>query len=221
MTNGGAYAEYVAANPQKISLKPVSVSFAEAASIPVVAQTAWQGLFTHAHLKQGQTILIHGGAGAVGGYAVQFAHQAGAKVIVTASGADRNFLKSLGADEVIDYKTERFESLVNGVDAVFDLVGGETQQRSYAVLKQGGHLVAVNQPPSPEEAKKHQVSAVMMDMKPSTEGLKHIADLIDSGKIRTDVAEVFPLEKAAESWSGMAAPSGQKNKHGKIVLTVF
>src|SRR6266404_2877927 len=148
----GAYAEYLAVKAAAIARKPSNLSFEEAASVPVAAQTAWQGLFTQGHLEKGQTILIHGGAGGVGAYAVQLASHAGATVIVTASGGDDAFLKSIGANRVIDYRTAKFENeLSSKVDVVFDLVGGDTQTRSFAALKKGGFLIAANQPVSPAE----------------------------------------------------------------------
>src|SRR6201993_1052947 len=154
-TGMGAYAEYVAVKATAIARKPSNLSFEEAASVPVASQTAWQGLFTHGHLEKEQTILIHGGAGAVGAYAVQLASHAGATVIATASGKDEAYLKSIGASRVIDYRTAQFEKVLREkVDMVFDLVGGDTQKRSFLVLKEGGHLVSAVQPVSPEEAAK-------------------------------------------------------------------
>src|SRR5246500_5339723 len=129
---GGAYAEYLAVKPAGIARKPSNVSFEEAASVPVAAQTAWQGLFTHGHLEKGQT--IHGGAGAVGAYAVQLASHVGATVIATASGDDEAYLKSIGAGRVIDYREAQFEKVLKEkVDVVFELIGGDTQQRSFLV----------------------------------------------------------------------------------------
>jgi len=133
----GAYAEYLAVKPAAMAMKPANLSFEEAASVPVAAQTAWEGLFTHGHLEKGQTILIHGGAGAVGGYAVQLASHAGATVIATASGGDAAYLESIGASRVIDYRAAQFEKVLREkVDMVFDLVGGDTQKRSSLVLKE-------------------------------------------------------------------------------------
>src|SRR4029077_8530828 len=155
----GAYAEYLAAKPATIVEKPPKLSFEEAASVPVAAQTAWQGIFTHGHLENGQTILIHGGAGAVGAYAVQLASHAGATVFATASGHDETYVKSIGASRVIDYREAQFEKVLQEkVDVVFDLIGGDTQMRSFLVLKEGGHLVSAIQPVSPEESAKHGVS---------------------------------------------------------------
>ncbi len=137
---GGAYAEYLAVKPAAIARKPSNLSFEEAASVPVASQTAWQGLFAHGHLEKGQTILIHGGAGAVGAYAVQLASHAGATVIATASGDDEAYLNSIGASRVLDYREAQFEEILREkVDVVFDLVGGDAQKRSFLVLKVPGH----------------------------------------------------------------------------------
>src|SRR4030088_2947201 len=136
---GGAYAEYLAVKPAAIARKPSNLSFEEAASVPVASETAWQGIFTHGHLEKGQTILIHGGAGAVGAYAVQLASHASATVIATASGGDEAYLTSIGASRVIDYREARFENVLREkVDVVFDLIGGDTQKRSFLVLRDGG-----------------------------------------------------------------------------------
>ena len=225
---GGAYAECLTAKPAVVARKPSNLSFEEAASVPVAAQTAWQGLFTHGHLEKGQTVLIHGGAGAVGGYAVRLAAQAGATVIVTASGDDEAYLESLGASRIVDYRQAQFEKvLLEKVDLVFDLIGGETQKRSFLVLKEGGRLVAATQPVSPEETAKHRVSGAMMRLAPSGEGLGRIARLLEEGTIRPDVASVYALQDAAQAWKdlgGNRVPSGpgaaRRRPHGKLVLRV-
>src|SRR5580765_4805348 len=225
---GGAYAEYLAVKPAVIARKPFNLSFEEAASVPVASQTAWQGIFTHGHLEKGQTILIHGGAGAVGAYAVQLASHAGASVIATASGDDEAYLNSIGASRVIDYREARFERVLREkVDVVFDLIGGDTQKRSFLVLKEGGHLVAATQPVSQEETARHHVSGAMMRLAPSADGLGKIARLLEEGTIRPDVATVYPLEDAAQAWKDMAGsrspggPGGARPRpHGKIVLRV-
>src|SRR5438132_3177377 len=191
---GAAYAEYLAVKPAGIARKPSNLSFEEAASVPVAAQTAWQGIFTHSHLEKGQTILIHGGAGAVGAYAVQLASHAGATVIATASGDDEAYLNSLGASRVIDYREEQFETVLREkVDVVFDLVGGDTQKRSFLVLKKGGHLVSAVQPVSQEEAAMHHVSGGMMRLAPSGDVLGRIGRLLEERPIRPDVATVYAL----------------------------
>ncbi len=231
---GGAYAEYVAVKPALIARKPSNLSFEEAASVPVASQTAWQGLFTHGHLEKGQTILIHGGAGAVGAYAVQLASHAGATVIATASGADAAYLSSIGASRVIDYREAQFEKVLREkVDVVFDLVGGDVQKRSFLVLKERGHLVSTTQPVSPEEAARHRVSGEMMRLAPSADVLGRIAALLEKGTIRPDVATVYALPDAAQAWEDIAgnlpgvhgmSPSGpgaaKRKSHGKIVLRV-
>jgi NADPH:quinone reductase-like Zn-dependent oxidoreductase len=231
---GGAYAEYLAVKPAAIATKPSNLSFEEAASVPVASQTAWQGLFTHAHLEKGQTILIHGGAGAVGAYAVQLASHAGATVIATAGGDDEAYLNSIGASRVIDYREEQFEKVLREkVDVVFDLVGGETQKRSFLVLKERGHLVSAVQPVSQEEAAMHHVSGVMMRLAPSGDVLGKIGRLLEEGTIGPDVATVYELQDAAQAWKdiaeklprvhGMSPNEPQapgRKKHGKIVLRV-
>jgi NADPH:quinone reductase-like Zn-dependent oxidoreductase len=161
---GGAYAEYLAVMPALIARKPSNLSFEEAASVPMAAQTAWQGIFTRGHLEKGQTILIHAGAGAVGAYAVQLASHAGAKVIATARGDDEAYVKSIGASRVINYREEQFEKILGEkVDLVFDSIGGDTQRRSFLVLKEGGHLISATQPVSPEETARYHVSGEMME----------------------------------------------------------
>ena len=182
---GGAYAEYLAVKAGVIARKPSNLSFEEAASVPVAAQTAWQGIFSHGHLEKGQTILIHGGAGAVGAYAVQLASHAGATVIATASGDDEAYLNSIGASRVIDYRKAQFEKVLREkVDVVFDLIGGDTQKRSFLVLKEGGYLVATTQPVSQEETARHRVSGAMMRLAPSGDGLGRIARLLEEETIR-------------------------------------
>src|SRR5580704_3806396 len=230
----GAYAEYLAVTPATVARKPSNISFEEAASVPVAAQTAWQGIFTHGHLEKGQTILIHGGAGAVGAYAVRLASHAGAAVIATASGDDEAYLKSIGANQVIDYRKAQFEKVLREkVDVVFDLVGGDTQKRSFLVLKEGGHLVAATQPVSQEETARHRVTGAMMRLAPSGDVLGRIARLLEEGTIRPDVATVYALEDASQAWKDIAGnlpgvhgmpPSGpgaaRRRSHGKIVLRV-
>ena len=202
--------------------------------MPVAAETAWQGIFTHGHLEKGQTILIHGGAGAVGAYAVQLASHAGATVIATARGEDEAYLNSIGASRVIDYREEQFEKVLREkVDVVFDLVGGDAQKRSFLVLKEGGHLVSAVQPVSQEEAAAHHVSGVMMRLAPSGDVLGRIARLLEEGTIRPDVATVYALQDAAQAWKEIAgklpavhglSPSepgvASCRSHGKIVLRV-
>jgi NADPH:quinone reductase-like Zn-dependent oxidoreductase len=230
----GSYAEYLAVKVSAIAKKPSNLSFEEAASVPVAAQTAWHGLFTHGHLEKGQTILIHGGAGAVGAYAVQLASHAGAIVIATASGDDEAYLNSIGTSQVIDYRDEQFEKVLREkVDVVFDLIGGDTQKRSFLILREGGYLVSAVQPISQEEAAKHRVTGAMMRLAPSGDVLGRIARLLEEGAIRPDVATVYALQDVAQAWKDIAgnlpgvhglSPSGpgtaRRRSHGKIVLRV-
>ena len=233
-TGMGAYAEYVAVKATAIARKPSNLSFEEAASVPVAAQTAWQGLFTHGRVEKGQAILIHAGAGAVGAYAVQLASHAGATVIATARADDEAYVKSIGASRVIDYREEQFEKVLREkVDVVFDLVGGDAQKRSFLVLKEGGHLVSAVQPVSQEEAAMHHVTAMMMRLAPSADVLSGIARLVEEGTIRPDVATVYALQDVAQAWKDIArnlpgvhgmSPSelgvARRKSHGKIVLRV-
>jgi NADPH:quinone reductase-like Zn-dependent oxidoreductase len=233
-TGMGAYAEYLAVKAAAIARKPSNLSFEEAASVPVASQTAWHGIFTHGHLEKGQTILIHGGAGAVGAYAVQLASHAGATVITTARVDDEAYLNSIGATRVIDYREAQFEKVLREkVDVVFDLIGGDTQKRSFLVLKEGGHLISAVQPVSQEEAAMHRVSGVMMRLAPSGEGLGRIGRLLEEGTIQPDVATVYTLQDAAQGWKDIAGnlpgvhgmspsgPGGARHKsHGKIVIRV-
>ena len=230
----GAYAEFLAVKPATIVKKPSNLSFEEAASVPVASETAWEGLFTHGHLEKGQTILIHGGAGAVGAYAVQLASHAGATVIATASGDDEAYIKSIGAIRVINYREAPFEKILGEkVDVVFDLIGGDTQTRSFLVLKEGGHLISATQPVSQEETARYHVSGEMMRLAPSADMLGRIARLLEEGAIRSDVATVYALKDAAQAWRDVAgklpgvhgvsprAPGeARRRAHGKIVLRV-
>lgn len=212
----GAYAEYAIASAGMIARKPKALSFIEAASVPVVAVTAWQMLFEYAHVSAGQTVLIHGGAGNVGGYAVQLARGAGLTVIATAGSSDVDYLRSLGAELVIDYRAERFDHVVSGVDVVLDTVGGETHERSFRVLRPGGMLVSVVAPFAKEVAIKYGVKEVFFYVEVSTNRLNTITELFDRGKLVADVGTVLPLESARATHQMLA---GAPHARGKIVLT--
>jgi NADPH:quinone reductase-like Zn-dependent oxidoreductase len=213
----GAEADYTIALPGELAPKPRRLGFVQAASVPLSALTAWQGLFEHASLVAGQTVLIQGGAGGVGVFAVQLAHWAGAHVIATASARHREFLRELGAEAVIDYTTTRFEDVVHEVDLVFDLVGGDTLQRSWPVIKRGGRLVSVVSPrPSFAEAKAREVQAVWFVVEPNREQLIRIGALLDAGTLRPIIDAVFPLSQARQAYE-----QGMKgHTRGKIVLRV-
>lgn len=214
----GAYAEYAIASAAMIARKPRSIDHAEAASVPVIAVTAWQGLFEQAQLNTGDTVLIHGAAGNVGAYAVQLARRAGIHTVATAASDDIPFLLGLGAERVIDFTADRFEDTVQGVDAVLDLVGGATQQRSFQVLRPGGRLISAVSKPDLELGKKHGVDATFFLVNVTTRHLEEIASLIDSTELKTRVGSVIPLADAREAHL-MLEGSGSRPK-GKIVLAV-
>jgi NADPH:quinone reductase-like Zn-dependent oxidoreductase len=212
--HSGGYAEYVAAPASEFVRKPKNIDFDTAASVPVGALTAWQGIFDHGKLASDQRILITGASGAVGSMAVQLAKNKGAHVIGTGSGKSEEFVRKLGADEFIDYKRSKFEDKVSGVDVVFDTVGGDTQERAFQTLKRGGFLVSTVSPPSAEKAKEFGVAVAMVQMMPNPEQLAEINRLIESGKLKVRVAEVFPLTEVKKAHQLSA--SGHAD--GKIIL---
>jgi len=213
----GAEAEYTIALPGELAPKPRTLDYVQAAAVPLTALTAWQALFEHARLVAEQTVLIHGGAGGVGVFAVQLAHWTGAQVIATASARNRNFLRELGANEIIDYTSTRFEEVVHGVDLVFDTVGGDTLQRSWQVVKPGGVLVSVVSPrPSFAEAKAHDVRPVWFVVEPNLEQLVQIGALIDEGRMLPIIDTVLPLSQARQAYEQGA----KGHTRGKIVLRV-
>lgn len=212
----GGYAEYVCAKEIETSKKPESIDFENAAAIPVGALTAWQAIFDKADLQSGQTILIHAAAGGVGSMAVQLAKAKEAYVIGTASGKNEEFVKDLGVDEFIDYTKQKFEDVVKDVDAVLDTIGGETQERSFQVLKKGGVLVTLVNPPSPESAEKYGVKAEMINMQPNAEQFAEITELAASGKLKTHVETVLPFSEIVKAHE--LSEAGKTR--GKIVLTV-
>jgi NADPH:quinone reductase-like Zn-dependent oxidoreductase len=214
----GAYAEYAVATAGMLAKKPSSLSYAEAASVPVVAVTAWQGLFDHARLEAGQTVVIHGAAGNVGAYAVQLARRARLRSVVTVGAKDVDYVRSLGADKVLDYHTRRFEDGVNDADAVFDLVGGETQMRSFQVLRRGGKLISAVSQPDQHRANYRGVTAAFFLVEVTTERLRTIAELIDRGELKTCVGAVLPLTNAQDAH--MMLEGRLLSPRGKIVLDV-
>jgi NADPH:quinone reductase-like Zn-dependent oxidoreductase len=207
----GASAEYCVARVTDLAHKPSSVDHVHAAATPISALTAWQGLVERAGLAAGQRVLIHGAAGGVGTFAVQLARWRGARVTGTASAANLEFVRSLGADEVIDYRAERFENLVRDADVVFDTVGGETLERSWGVLQRGGRLVTVAA--SGEQTTDERIRAAYFIVEPSRTQLTEIARLINGGTLRPVVGAVFPLAEAREAYQ-------HKPSHGKVVLRV-
>jgi len=210
----GGYAEYVAAPASEFVRKPNQIDFDIAASVPVAALTAWQGIFDHGELASGQRILITGASGAVGSMAVQLAKNKGAYVIGTGSGRNEEFVTELGSDEFIDYKKAKFEDKVSGVDVVFDTVGGDTQERAFQTLKRGGVLVSTVSPPSAEKAKEFGVTVAMVMMMAKPEQLAEINQLVESGKLKVRVATVFPLTEVKKAHQ--LSSSGHAD--GKIIL---
>lgn len=214
----GAYAEYAVASSAMISKKPNSLTHIEAASVPVVAITAWQALFDQAQLKAGQTVLIHGAAGNVGAYAVQFARRAGLRIIATAGTDDVSSVRDLGASTIIDFQTDRFEERVRDLDAVIDLVGAETQQRSFQVLRRGGKLISTVSRPDQSLAHTYGVKAAFFLVDVKTKYLADIAKLIDKGELKTHVGAVLPLAQAQEAH--LMLDGRLPRPKGKIVLAV-
>ena len=216
---GGA-AEYVAVRSTETAPKPSSLSHVEAAAVPLAGLTAWQALYVHARLSKGQRVLIHGAAGGVGTYAIQFARLAGARVIGTARAKDEKLLRELGADEVIDYTTTRFENEISDVDVVFDAIGGDTLERSWRVLRPGGILVTIasseEDQPVHEKAAEFGVRGLFFIVRPDRGQLIEIARLIDGGEVRAIIASVFPLSRARDAFSeGLGG-----GRPGKVVLQV-
>src|SRR5215831_3057510 len=213
-TSSGAYAEYALPLARMIAQKPKTLNFIEAASTPVVTVTAWQMLFDYAQVTAGQTVLIHGAAGNVGGYAVQLASQAGLHVIATAASTDLEYVRGLGAERILDFRRERFEDSLTGVDVVLDTLGGDTQQRSLRVLKPGGILVSVVSPISETMQKRYGVRSAYFYVDVTTARLNKITELFDSGKLVTH-GTVLPLEDAHIAHEMLA---GRPHRRGKIVL---
>ncbi len=212
----GTYADYVAIREDEIARKPKTISHVEAASLPLAGIAAWEALFTAAQLKAGQTVLIHAGSGGVGSLAIQLAKSSGAKVIATTSGKNRAFVESLGADQVIDYQTQRFADVVGKVDVVFDTLGGEVQESSWSVLKPGGMLVSIVSPPSEEKARSLGVRSAFVFIEPNVRILDELAALVDTGKVRPVIGAEFALRDVVKAH----ALSETGRSVGKIVLYV-
>lgn len=213
----GAYAEYVVARAVEVAAKPSRLSHNEAAAVPLAGLTAWQGLFEHAKLSKGERVLIHAGAGGVGSFAVQLAKWAGAHVIATASAANEALVRSLGADEFVDYRSQRFEQVLDKVDVVLDTIGGDTQARSYALLNTGGRLFSVVGSPDAEQLAAAGASGGTFMVQPNSEQLGRIGELIDAGRVRVLIDSVFPLSEARAAHD----KSQTGRAKGKIVLEVI
>ncbi|MBH0349617.1 NADP-dependent oxidoreductase [Bacillus pacificus] len=234
----GTFAEYIAIHEDDIALKPKNLSFEEAASIPLVGLTSYQALHDIMHLQKGQKILIHAGSGGVGTFAIQLAKIMGATVTTTASEAGANLVKSLGADEIINYKTEKFEEILTNYDAVFDTIGGTTLEKSFNIIKSGGNIVSVSGMPNARFGKefgsgffktllfslaskkltalekKHNAQYSFLFMKPSGDQLRTIANYIEAGKIKPVIDRVFPFEDAQKAMEYSEAGRAK----GKIIV---
>lgn len=211
----GATAEYCTALPSSVALKPARLSHVEAASVPIGALTAMQGLFDRAELRPGERVLIHGGAGAVGVFAIQLAKRAEAQVFTTASARHAEFLAQLGADHVIDYRTERFEDQLRDLDVIFDAVGGETLRRSWPVLRPGGRMVTIAA--AEETVQDERTKAAFFIVEPMHHQLAEIAHLVDQRALKTFVDGTVPLAQASTAYLGTAK---RLEGLGKVVVEI-
>lgn len=216
IARNGAYAEFVAVRESEIAFKPATISHVEAASLPLVSITAWESLFTTANLTAGQKVLIHAGAGGVGSIAIQLAKAKGAHVTTTASAAKSALVKSLGADEVIDYRAQDFSKLAKDMDVVFDTVGGETREKSWTTLKPGGMLVSITDRPSEDRAKAEGKRAAFVFIGPNAPILTDLAQMVDLGQVRPIIGAEYGLNDTAKAQE--ASETGRST--GKIVIYV-
>lgn len=213
---GGGWAQYCISNESESSIKPKSLTFTDAAAVPLAALTAWQALIDIGKIQAGQTVLIHGGSGGVGSFAIQIAKTRGARVIATASTPNQDLLKQLGADVAIDYTKQKFEEIARDVDFVLDPVGRDTLARSYGVVKKGGIVVTIVSRCDETELKKHEIRGASLSSHTNSGELDEIAKLIEPGEIKPVVTQVLPLSDAAKA-------DGQAETHhtrGKIVLKI-
>jgi NADPH:quinone reductase-like Zn-dependent oxidoreductase len=216
LDEGGGYAEYAVATEVEAAPKPKSLTFEFAAAVPLAALTAWQALIDAAKLSAGQTVLIQGGSGGVGSFAIQIAKARGAKLITTASTANQDFLKQLGADVAIDYTKQKFEDIAKDVDVLLDAVGKDTLARSYGVVKKAGCIVTIAGQPDQTQLDKYEIHGAAILVKPNADELVEIGRLIDAKKISPVVSQVFPLGEAAKAQEQIAT----RHTRGKIVLKV-
>ena len=216
LKKGGGYAEYALATESEAAPKPKSLTYVEAAAVPIVALTAWQALIDTAKLRAGQTVLIHGGSGGVGSFAIQIAKAHGARVIATASTSNQSFLKELGADVTIDYTNQKFEHVAKDVDVVLDTVGKDTLARSYGVVKKGGFIVTLVARIDQAELDKHGIQGTSLSVESNSNELAEIGKLIDQKKLSVIVSQTFPLSEARKAQEQVATG----HTRGKIVLKV-
>lgn len=216
VAKNGSHAEYIAIDANDVAFKPATISFAAAATLPIASITAWRSLFNFGELEAGQKVLIHAGAGSLGCIAIQLAKNAGAYVITTATAKQHDFVKSLGADEAIDYETEHFQDMLSNIDIVLDTIGDQVQLDSYSVLKPNGILVAVNKYPDMEKAQSLGVQAKFLVCTPDGELLKKVAALVDAGKVRPIVGYEYALKDIHKAYE----LSESKKAKGKIVIHI-
>lgn len=212
----GSYSEFTPVEARSLAVKPKSIDMVKAAALPLAGISAYQGLVDHINLQRGQRILIHGGAGGIGSYAIQLAKHLGAFVYTTATAEDHEYVKQLGANEVIDYKSQQFFTVLNDIDAVFDTIGGDTYKKSYEVIKRGGVLVSMVEAPEETLTKNHGITAIHQSTKVITERLNKLAELVDGGALEVQVSKVFPLEEASEALAYIQ----EGKQQGKVVLKI-
>lgn len=217
LSGQGSFAELTPVKATQLAAKPTTIDFVAAAAVPLVGASAHQALVDHMQLQAGQKILIHGGAGGIGSLAIQLAKHLGAYVATTIAADETDFVKALGADEVIDYKTQDFSQLLQDYDAVFDTVGGPTNTKSYTVLKSGGTLVSMKEQPNDDLVGKHQVNYVAQFTQTTAERLTKVAALIDQNVLHVPVDKIFPLDRAAEALEYLKTG----HPRGKVVIQVI
>jgi NADPH:quinone reductase-like Zn-dependent oxidoreductase len=216
LSGQGSYAEFAPVKAESLAAKPTSVAFVTAAALPLAGVSAYQALVEHIGLRNGQKILIHGGAGGIGSHAIQLAKYLGARVATTAAPDEAEFVKDLGADEIIDYTSSKFEEILQDYDAVYDTVGGDTYARSFQILKPGGIIVSMLEKQHEQLSKQRNVTAISQFTRVTTERLERLADLVDRGALKAHIDKTFPLEEAAEALEYIH----QGRHHGKVVLKV-
>jgi NADPH:quinone reductase-like Zn-dependent oxidoreductase len=212
----GSFAEYSLIPAGNLAPKPQSTNLEQAAALPLTAVSAYQALAETLNLQPGQKILIHGGAGGIGSFAIQLAKHLGTYVATTAAADDLEFVRQMGADEAIDYTSQKFEEIINGYDAVFDTVGGQTLEKSYQVLRAGGQLVSMAGAPNEELAATHHITASAQQTRVTTDRLQKVAELVDQGILTPAIDKTFPLEQTAEALEYMRAG----HHRGKVVINV-
>lgn len=217
LSGNGSFAEFTPINAGAVAHKPKSVDFTDAAALPLAGTSAYQALVDLAGVQKGQRVLIHGGAGGLGSFSVQLAKHLGAYAATTVSAKDAGFAQNLGADEVIEYNSQDFSDILAGYDVVYDLVGGEVAEKSFLVLKKGGVLVSMFEESNKELEQKYAVKFIKMSSQVTRDRLEKLAELVDSGAIKTHIDKVFPLDQAAE-----ALDYQQNSKpRGKVVIKVY